>query len=65
MARQEVLPKVEKDRQKEVDAAILAELEIMRAMNSNGKKKKGKGKKKKGKKKKAKKAKPLKLPGAK
>lgn len=59
MAREEVMPLVEKEYKKDVDAMIMMELENLKT----GKKKKGKGKKKKKKARKGKK-KPNKLPGA-
>jgi IQ and AAA domain-containing protein len=63
MAREEVMPIVQKDFQKDVDDMIKMELENLKLQLSGGKKKKGKGKKKKkGKGKKKKKA--NKLPGA-
>ena len=64
MARDEVMPKVQKEYQKDVDAMIAMELENLKLQLAGGKKKKGKKKKKKGKKKKGKKKK-NKLPGAK
>ena len=64
MARDEVMPKVQKEYQKDVDAMIGMELENLKLQLAGGKKKKKKGKKKKGKKKKGKKKK-NKLPGAK
>ena len=64
MARDEVMPIVQKDFQKEVDDMIKVELENLKIQMQGAKKKKGKGKKKKkGKGKKKKKA--LNLPGAK
>ena len=63
MARQEVMPLVEKEYKADVDAMIKMELDNLRALSgTKGKKKKKKGKKKKGKKAKKKK---LKLYGAK
>ena len=62
MARDEVMPTVEKELKKEVDEAIKMELETLKTqLHGAKKKKKGKKKKKKGKKKKKK---ALKLPGA-
>ena len=63
MARDEVLPLVKKEYQKEVDEMIKMELENLKLQLSGGKKKKGKGKKKKKKGRKGKK-KANKLPGA-
>jgi len=63
MAREEVMPLVEKEYRADVDAMIKMELENLKALSGvKGKKKKKKGKKKKGKKSKKKK---LKLHGAK
>ena len=64
MARDEVMPKVQKDHQKDVDEMIKMELENLKLQLAGGKKKKGKGKKKKKKGRKGKK-KLNKLPGAK
>ena len=64
MARDEVMPIVEKEYKEEVDNMIKMELENLKLQLSGGKKKKGKGKKKK-KKGKKKKKKSIKLPGAK
>jgi len=62
MARNEVMPILEEEFKKDVDAMIMMELENMELLSGKKAKKK---KKKKGKKKKKKKAKGLKLPGAK
>ena len=63
MAREQVMPDVQKQLTKEVDEMIKQELDNMRALSGvKAKKKKGKKKKKGGKKKKAKK---IKLPGGK
>ena len=64
LARDEVMPIVEKEFKKEVDEMIKMELENIKLARASGKKKKGKGKKKKKGKKKGKK-KANKLPGAK
>ena len=64
MAREEILPQVEKDYRKDVDEMIMMELNNLRAL-SGAKGKKKKGKKKKGKKGKKAKKKKLKLYGAK
>jgi IQ and AAA domain-containing protein len=63
MARDEVMPVVQKDFQKDVDEMIKMELENLKLQLAGGKKKKGKGKKKKKKSRKSKK-KANKLPGA-
>jgi len=63
MAREEVMPIVQKEYQKEVDDMIKMELENLKLQLAGGKKKKGKGKKKKKKGRKGKK-KANKLPGA-
>jgi len=63
MAREEVMPVVQKEYQKDVDEMIKMELENLKLQLAGGKKKKGKGKKKK-KKGKKKKKKANKLPGA-
>ena len=63
MAREEVMPLVQKEYQKEVDEMIKMELENLKLQLAGGKKKKGKGKKKKKKGRKGKK-KANKLPGA-
>lgn len=62
MARDEVMPIVEKDLKKDVDDMIKTELETLKTMLHGAKKKKKKGKKKKTKKKKKKKK--INLPGA-
>ena len=64
MARDEVMPVVQTEYQKEVDEMIKMELENLKLQLAGGKKKK-KGKKKKSKKKKKGKKKKNKLPGAK
>ena len=63
MARDEVMPVVQKDYQKDVDEMIKMELENLKLQLQGGRKKKGKGKKKKKKGRKGKK-KANKLPGA-
>ena len=62
MARDEVMPIVQKEYEKDVDDMIKMELENLKLQLAGGKKKKGKGKKKK-KKGKKKKKKTIKLPG--
>jgi len=57
MARDEVLPVLEEEFKKEVDAMIMVELENMKTLSGGKAKKKKKGKKKKGKKGKKKKVK--------
>ena len=63
MAREQVMPDVQKQLTKEVDEMLKQELDNMRALSGVKAKKKKKGKKKKGKK--GKKAKKIKLPGGK